>query len=99
MLDGVEAALYTRDLFKELCEYYIPIHLYTDNKSLIDAIKSSKYVNEKRLRIDITAFKEFISENQIQIAKWMNSKEQLADVLLQGANPYALLKVLNNGCL
>ena len=47
MLDGVEAALYTRDLFKELCEYYIPIHLYTDNKSLIDAIKSSKYVNEK----------------------------------------------------
>ena len=81
MIDGVEAALYTRDLFKELCGYYLSIHVYTDNKSLIDAIKSSKHVNEKRFHIDIGALEECISENQIQIVKWINSKEQLADVL------------------
>ena len=40
MLDGAEASLYTRDLFKELCGYYLSIHIYTYNESLIDAIKS-----------------------------------------------------------
>ena len=100
MLDGVEASLYIRDLFKELYGHYLPIEVFTDNKSLIDALKSSKYVNEKRLRIDIAALKECISKNQVQIGKWINSKEQLADPLTkQGANPYALLKVLKNGCL
>ena len=69
MLDGVEAALYTRDLFKDPRGYYLPIHVYTENKTLTDATKSPKYVNKKRFGIDIAASKECISENQIQIVK------------------------------
>ena len=81
MLDGVEAVLYVRELYKELYGHYSPIDVYTDNKLLIEALKSSKYVNEKQLRIDIAALKECLSKNQIQITTWINSKDQLADVL------------------
>ena len=48
-LEGVDAAIYIRDIFYELTCYQMPINLFTDNKSLYDAIKSSKYVENKRL--------------------------------------------------
>ena len=55
LLDGVEAALYRKKLFKELYKTDLPVEVYTDNQSLLDALKLLKYVSEKRLRIDIAA--------------------------------------------
>ena len=44
LLDGLETALYMKEIFKELA-----VEVYTNNQSLLDALKQSKYVNEKRL--------------------------------------------------
>ena len=42
---------------------------------IVELNKSTKYVNEKWLQIHRADVKECISENQIQIIKWINSKE------------------------
>ena len=67
----------------------MPVTLFTDNKSLYDAIKSSKYVQNKRLRIDIAAVKESI-----------NTKQQLADPRTKsGANMKLLLNMIMKGSI
>ena len=72
MLDGVDATLYVLELIKEIYkDYSLPIQVYTDNKSLQDALKSNKYVNDKRLRIDIGALKEVTTSKYIENIIWI----------------------------
>ena len=98
MLDGVETALYIKELYKELYAEKVTIEVFIDNQSLLDALKSSKYVNEKRLRIDIAASKEYVINKDINNIKWIKSSEQLANILTKStANSLSLVKVLSNG--
>ena len=60
MGEGIDAALYISVLYNEIMHGQskrtpLSIKGYTDNKSLCDALKSSKYVTDRRLRIDIGA--------------------------------------------
>ena len=98
LLDGVETALYIKELYKELYAEKVTIEVFIDNQSLLDALKSSKYVNEKRLRIDIAALKEYVINKDVNNIKWIKSSEQLADILTKStANSLSLVKVLSNG--
>ena len=67
MMHGVEPAVYISVLLKELHPQLnnIPIEIYTDSKPLYDALKSQKYVSDKRLRIDIGALKEMLHNKEI----------------------------------
>ena len=42
----------------------IPIIAYVDNKSVIEAVYSTKLVDDKRLRIDIAAISESLSRDE-----------------------------------
>ena len=44
----------------------IPTTAYTDNKSVIEAVFSTKLVDDKRLRVDIAAIGEFLKTNDIR---------------------------------
>ena len=53
---------------------------------MIDAIQLAKYVNNSRLRIDISAVKETILEKHISNVEWVLSTKQLTNSLTkQGA--------------
>ena len=98
LLDGVETSLYIKELFKELCKIDLSVEVYTENQSLVHALKSSKDVNEKCLRINITALKEYISTNAINNSKWIKLSDQLADILTkQSTNLLPLINALNDG--
>ena len=45
--------------------FKIPITAYVDNRSIIEALESTKQVDDKHLRIDIGALKELIFKNEI----------------------------------
>ena len=89
MSDGVSStvciSVLLSELYPELNSFKIPIdiyiYIYTDNKSLHDAIHSEKYISEKQLCIDIRALKELISQNKSTHILWTKSKNQLADCL------------------
>ena len=88
----------TNDYELTLTHYPLPVTVFADNKLLYDAVKTSKYVQNKRLLIDTAAVKESINHNEIKNIEWINTKPQLADPLTKsGANTNLLLKTLSTG--
>ncbi|KAL5012987.1 hypothetical protein ScPMuIL_011538 [Solemya velum] len=59
----------------------LPITCVVDNHSLYGAIKSTKFVADKRLRLEISNIKELLKTKQVREVCWTNTKEQLADCL------------------
>lgn len=101
MSEGIDNAIFLSTLFSELnsgsTHSPIPITCVTDNHSLVDALKSTKSVAEKRLRLEISSIKELIQAKKVDQVFWSNTKEQLADCLTKkGASAALLLKALHD---
>ena len=54
---------------------------YVYNKSLVDAVKSTKSVQDKRLRVDMSHLKHLVNEQKELQLNWIASSKQLADCL------------------
>ena len=85
-LEGVDSTYYISTLLAEIMygnidNHKLPIEAYVDNKSLTDALKSTKFVTDKRLRIDISSVKEMISNKQIKKVEWIPINKQLCELL------------------
>ena len=59
----------------------IPICCYTDNKSLVYTINSTKTLTEKRLQVDICIIREIIKKREVKQITSCDSRSQLADFL------------------
>ena len=86
LADGIDHAIFLSSLYSELTtgnvtKGILPVICVTDNYSLVDAIKSTKSVTEKRLRLEISGIKELIQTKRIQHVLWSATKEELADCL------------------
>lgn len=99
LVDSLEDACYLRKILLELLHLdSIPIDCYTDNKSLVENIHSTKSVHDKKLRIDTACLKEMLKEGEISSLSWLDSKNQLADCLTKtGASSQGLREVLSSG--
>ena len=99
--EGLEAGFYYRTIVEEILgipSKTIPITAYTDNKSVIEAVFSTKLIDGKRLRVDIAAIREFLKTNDIRQTKLCAGNSQLANCMTkQGASGYEPLKVLQCG--
>ena len=100
--DAIDNAYYLGEILSQILfknKRKIPIELYVDNKSLYDNVFSVKNVTEKRLRIDIAAIKELVTEEKLKV-KWVETKCQLADGLTKkGVNPIKISNVFQTGFL
>ncbi|CAG2239162.1 unnamed protein product [Mytilus edulis] len=98
--DGLETALYFRSIIEDICgvaQRTIPITAFIDNKSVTEALKSTKLVEDKRLRIDIASISEMIENSCVEV-KWCPGKVQLANSMTKrGASGIELLNVLQKG--
>ena len=98
-MDAAECAVYVATLLaeftaKEVCE--IKIKCYVDSKSLVDAIYSTKAVQDKQLRINIAVLRDMLAKKDIQSVSWVRSAKQLANPLTKrGANCNPLLAALS----
>ena len=101
--EGLECSFYYRKMIENILgipDKTIPIIAYVDNKSVIEAVYSTKLVDDKRLRVDIAAISECLARNEICEIKWCPGKVHLADCLTKrGAAGYNLLQVLKEGRL
>ena len=72
----------------------LEIVLYTDSKSMFDAVNTANLVVDRKLRVDIASFCEMNEREEVTL-KWINSKNQIADVLIKrGPSKTLLFKVL-----
>ena len=78
---------------------YPHVQVYTDSKSLCDALHTSNTVEDMSLRLNIARLREMVSVKEISV-NWVPGKLQLADVMTKrGASPDVLLDVLRNSSL
>ena len=99
--EGLEDGFYHQSMIQELFgkNCTTNIKAYTDSKSLIEAINSTKLVDDKRLRIDIGAIKESIQKHEADV-RWCPGSKQLANCLTKkGAQSNDLLRVIQTGRL
>ena len=104
LTDAVDHAIYVNALWSNLTGMNnIPIHAYTDNKSLVESLFSDKQVlTEKRLLIDIAALRESVTNGVIGNVSHVVTKEMLADSLTKSMSNTArqpLLDVLQTNKL
>ena len=101
--EGLEDAMYLKTLITELLpkqDNSLPIVAIVDNKSVIEALNSTKMVDDKRLRLDIAAIKESMRKNEIAEIKWAPGGEQLANCLTKrGVASFQLMSIIQNGKL
>ena len=91
--EGLEDAIYHQELIDEILHllFKIPIITYVDNRSVIEVLESTRQVDDKRLRIAISAIKESIFKYEIQLIKWCPGTSQLANSSAKkGAQSYLL---------
>ena len=67
---------------------------------MVDAIHSTKSVEDKRLRIDIASLKELVTTGEVNSVRWCPGALQLADCMTKkGAKADELMNILRTGKL
>ena len=78
----------------------LPINAATINQSLLNSMKPTKAVDDKRLLIDTSCIREKLVNLELHNVLWVDTKRQLADCLTKiGAPSSDLIEVLQNGYL
>ena len=78
----------------------IQIEAYIDNKSVQDAIYSTKSVKDKKLCIDVEAIKKMLSKKEVNKVQWIAGEKMIANPLTKrGAASWDLLSAIQKGHL
>jgi ribonuclease HI len=92
-LEGLEDCLYLKAVIQEILPgASVPIIAYVDSKSMKDNLHSTKLVENKQLRIDISALKQMLERNEVQSIRWCSGLSQLADCLTKRGAPGHLIR-------
>ena len=98
LLDRAEAAVLLAHMIAKFLECEAPpiVKCFVDNRSLVDAIYSTKLVEDKILRINMAVLRDMIDRGAIHSVSWVQSSMQLADVLTKkGANAQSLIAAIS----
>ena len=102
LCEGIEDGIFLKHLLTEMLpdRSNTSIDVYVDNRDVVDALYSTKSVDDKRLRIDISSIKEFISNGEVNSVKWCAGSLQLADCMTKkGVRVDNLMEILRRGRL
>ena len=97
LLEGAESSVYLARILSEIsgCRP-LKIRCFVDNKSLVDALYSSRSVDDKRLRIDLAVLRDMLEHGDIAEVTWVETSQQLADCLTKkGASAEQLRAAVN----
>ena len=99
--EALDHAIYLKQIIRELTaadDANIPIEAFVDNKSVEDAIYSTKSVDDKRLRIDVGSIKEMLRKKEIEKVQWIPGEKMMANTLTKrGASSFDLLRCIQEG--
>ena len=97
LLEAAESAYYIGKMIEDIgIASEVPVMCYVDNRSLVDALRSVKKVDDKYLRINIACLKDMLERGDIKDVKWVDTKSQLANCLTKkGASPQGLLEAVS----
>ena len=96
LLEGAEASVYIAKIIGSIIlKPGLKVNCYVDNKSLVDALSSTKRVEDRRLRIDLAVLEDMLAKKEISCVLWIPSRQQLADCLTKRGVSTECLRVSN----
>ena len=98
-IDGSETGIYLSELFTEIycLKSRLNIKGITDNKSLFQTSNTTKNVDDKRLRVEISMIRQMLERKEIEIIH-VKSENNLSNALTKkGASTKTLLATLKCG--
>ena len=102
LVDGLDTTYLINSMVSELLNNdmqlkHLPVETFVDSKSLVDNIRSSKLLSEKRLRVDLASVRQSVERGEVSVT-WILRSEQLADCLTKiGASSVELLSIFHSG--
>lgn len=100
LLEAAEAGVFIATLLAEALSRPVAdflVNCLVDNRSLVDALYSTKAVDDKHLRINMAVLRDMLSRKDIHSVKWVRSAQQLANVLTKrGVCPAPLLSAISD---
>ena len=100
LVEAVDAAIFIKNIVKEITNKDVPIKCMVDNKSLERNLRSLKPVEEKGLRAYIGSIREKMTNGEIKKVEWIATNKQLANCLTKkGASSQGLINTLQGGKL
>ena len=101
--EALEHAIYLKQIIMELTaadNASIPIEALVENRSVEDAIYSTKSVDDKRLRVDVGSIKEMLNKKEVMKVPWIPGEKMIANALTKcGASSFDLLRCIQEGRL
>ena len=98
-VDAVDSAQLLSNIITEIIGCNIDDDVYTDNRSLFDAARTTNFLLDKRLRVEITSLREMFDNDEVKF-HWIDTDRQQENVLTKkGASKYKLLSALKEGKL
>ena len=103
MCDGCELVFYVAELAGHILsprkDESLKVHSITDSRSLYETLGSTKFVSDKRPKVEISALQQMVNEGEVSV-EWVEGAKQLADVLTKQGVSWKLLQfVLREGKL
>lgn len=99
--EGISDGLYVRHLIEEILglgQSVIPVLAFTDHKGLQNSLYSTCPVDNKLLRVNIGAIKQWLERGEVLSVAHVAGERQLANCLTKfNASPYSLLNVIQKG--
>ena len=98
---GIKDAIYQKTILRELFEHLpLDIQCFVDNKGVVDAVHSTRAVDDKLTRISIAIVQEHLEKKEIVEVNHIPGVDMIADPLTkQGASTNLLLEVLKSGVI
>ena len=101
LVEGVDNAILLSKLLAEVIynkpNSCLPVECRTDNKSLFQAAYTTTTLSDKRLRVEMSIVREMVERKEMKLI-WVDTKDQLADVLTKkGASSSLLMETLQEG--
>ena len=99
--DGIFLARMIQEIFSgEKSSNQIPVIICTDSHPLKDSLYSTKQVERKTVRHVIQSLKDNLLRKEVEMFRWVETKEMIADLLTKdSANPELLMSVIHSGTL
>ena len=80
--EGAEYGVYLAHILRQLIDgITVKVKCYTDNKSIVEAITSTKKMNNPMLNIDTLILREYLEKETIHSITWIKGDQQFADPL------------------
>ena len=87
MDDGVHIA----KQLSQLLNVKMKVRLFTDSRSLIESIGSSRQIEEKALRQSVAYLKQSLEDEEVTDYSWIQGEEIVADILTKQGSKRAVL--------